>query len=535
MKEAAMPVDLAQKVAKEAEKRLLKSKTKYLTAPLIREVVNGILIEKNLEEYRHKLTRLGLPVHDTKSLIEAKRKTPHDSASIHEEAGRFVIKEYILLNVLPRDIADAHLSGSLHICDLSYWIQKPSEIVHDLRFFLEGNSNSRNTDAGMQRLPPPKNLQSALTTTFNVALNAKREVSKAQTFEYFNVFLAPYAKGLDQAEIKENLQLFVHSVSQHVNVTLGLEAAVPEFIANMKAVGPLGREGNYQDFSEESQKIISLLLEILNEENARKPLFNPKIIIKIRSETLSEEGSREILVRAHRLASEKGIPYFANLIHEPWKYSVFSASGLKLPADFSGDWETDTLRTGNIGTVVVNLPRIAHQCEKEETRFFEILRERLEMAARALEIKLRFLKQWGKSLIPFLMQKVNGDYYFRLKFSSSLVSPIGLMEAAETFCSEKAEESKECERFAEKTEGQIADFILKVGKRRRRRLSPAVLPSYEASRRLARLDVERYGIGKVRFSGTREKPYYSSAIRLDPRDEASLSCLGTLRSSLPND
>ncbi|MEM2780561.1 MAG: ArsR family transcriptional regulator, partial [Candidatus Bathyarchaeia archaeon] len=64
IKEAGMPPELAQKIAKEAEKRLLKAKTRYLTAPLIREVVNGILIEKGLEEHRHKLTRLGMPVHD---------------------------------------------------------------------------------------------------------------------------------------------------------------------------------------------------------------------------------------------------------------------------------------------------------------------------------------------------------------------------------------------------------------------------------------------------------------------------------------
>jgi len=50
IREAGMPVDLAQKIAKEAERRLVKSKTKYLTAPLIREVVNAILIEKGLEE-----------------------------------------------------------------------------------------------------------------------------------------------------------------------------------------------------------------------------------------------------------------------------------------------------------------------------------------------------------------------------------------------------------------------------------------------------------------------------------------------------
>jgi DNA-binding transcriptional ArsR family regulator len=46
VREAQMPAELAQKVAKETEKLLIHSKIKYLTAPLVREVVNAILIEK---------------------------------------------------------------------------------------------------------------------------------------------------------------------------------------------------------------------------------------------------------------------------------------------------------------------------------------------------------------------------------------------------------------------------------------------------------------------------------------------------------
>jgi anaerobic ribonucleoside-triphosphate reductase len=36
------------------------------------------------------------------------------------------------------------------------------------------------------------------------------------------------------------------------------------------------------------------------------------------------------------------------------------------------------------------------------------------------------------------------------------------------------------------------------------------VPDFEASKRLIHLDIEKYGIAKVRFSGTREKPFYST-------------------------
>ena len=64
VKEAGMPMELAEKMTGEAEARVHKFQTSYLTAPLIREIVNALLIEHGHEEYRHKLTRIGLPIHD---------------------------------------------------------------------------------------------------------------------------------------------------------------------------------------------------------------------------------------------------------------------------------------------------------------------------------------------------------------------------------------------------------------------------------------------------------------------------------------
>ena len=51
-------------------------------------------------------------------------------------------------------------------------------------------------------------------------------------------------------------------------------------------------------------------------------------------------------------------------------------------------------------------------------------------------------------------------------------------------------------------------------RRHGKRLFPAVLHSFEASMRLAQLDIEKYGVAKVTFSGTREKPCYSTTRRL---------------------
>ena len=515
--EAGMAVEQAKRVAKEAEKRLLKARTRYLTAPLIREVVNGILIEKGLEEHRHKLTRLGLPVHDVSAFL-SKGKTSFGVSSIYEEFGKNILEEYTLLNVLPRDVADAHLSGELHVNGLDSWILKPAEVVHDLRFFFK-NSLKKEFPA------PPKSLESALNLVFNVVLQTARETGEMQTLEYFNVFLAPFLRNMEKADVKEALRRFIFNLSQYADASLNIELTIPEFLADKPAIGA-DVSGDYRDFLEESQLFASITLEVLAEESTNKPLLKPKIVIKMRPETFKEDKAADILLKAHRLASEKGTPYFANLSGEEGRLSVFSPSGCKYKADSKGDWELDTLRTGALGTIAINLPRIAHECSKEKAKFFELLRERLEMATRALEIKFRALRQRGKSFLHFLLQTVDGDQYFRLENSTRLINMVGLEETAEAFTGKGIYEDENALKFAVETLNYASEFLSKSDRRRDKRLLPSALPSLEASERLAKQDIERFGVAKVRFQGTREKPYYSTFGRVSIQNlEASLKAL----------
>jgi ribonucleoside-triphosphate reductase len=510
IKEAKVPAELANKAAKEAEKRLRKSKTKYLTAPLVREVVNAILVEKGLEDYRHKLTRLGMPVHEVTALIDDKDHV-RDSTAIISRAGKTVLGEYTLLNVFPRDIADAHVSGAIHVKGLGTWVLRPNEVMHDLRFFFQ--HGLKRASPLRFSTAPPESFESALSITFNVLLHVNREADEMQTCDYFNVFLAPFVKGMDIARVKENLRLFILNVNQHAASTLGLELSIPKFVADKAAIGPQGKIcGKYGDYAEESRLLASLAIEVFTEASFPKPVLNPKLVLKINKETLEDENAKAVLLKAHSLAAERGILYFANTMQKEEKNAVFSASGCKLEADLTGDWETDTLRTGCLGMVTVNLPRIVNESEKDKNKFFEILKERCELAARALGIKFRALKQHGKSSLPFMTQNSNGDTYFRLENCSHIINFAGFNESVETFC-EKNISHEESVKFAEEMVHTVSAFRHKGGRKHGKRLFPAVLRNLEASVRLAQLDVEKYGVAKVKFSGTRENPFYSTTKR----------------------
>ena len=517
IKEAKVPAELAQKAAKEAEKRLVKSKTKYVTAPLIREVVNGILVEKGYEEYRNKLTRVGMPIHEVTASIEANQAT--DSTAILTKAGQTVLGEYALLHIFPRDIADAHLSGAIHIDNLGTWILKPNEVNHDLRFFLQNGLKLENP---MQSsMDPPADFESALAIILNAILHSSREVNRTQTCDYFNVFLAPFLRGIHAERLKENLRLFILELNQHSDAALALELQIPKSIAENEAVGPQGKIcGKYRDFAQESQQFASTILDVFSEESSKKPLLNPKLIIKVDQEL--DENAKKLLLKAHGLAAEKGIVYFGNAKNMEGESTAFSSSGLKLTCDLTGDWETDTLRTGCLGCVTINLPRIALETEKDKNKFFDTLKERIELASRALGIKSSVLKQFGKNMLPSLLKNGAGDTYFRLENSSRIINIAGFREAVEAF-TEKSLNSDEATKFAKETIQVILSFKQKVGKKYGKRLYTAILSNSEAAERLAQLDIEKYGVAKVKFSGTREKPYYSTTRRLHLKASETLS------------
>ncbi|HEX9261433.1 MAG TPA: anaerobic ribonucleoside-triphosphate reductase, partial [Candidatus Bathyarchaeia archaeon] len=509
IREAKMPPDQAQRMAKEAEKLLQKSKIKYLTSPLIREVVNAILIEKGQEEYRHKLTRLGMPVHEVAALIEA--KDTQGATGMLFRAGEHIFTEYNLLNVLPRDIADAHSSGALHIDNLDTWLLRPNEVMHDLRFFLK--NGVKTTNSLNLFLKPPQTFEAVLATILNVLLHSKEEFNDMQTCDHFNTFLAPFAKGVEPEKAKESLRLFLLNLNQNASTSLVIDITVPRVLSDKLAICPDDiTVGKYGDFAEESSLLARLVIDVFSEESSSKPLLNPRLILRITNEDFANENAKELILKAHGLASEKGLVYFANAFQSDEKNTNFSSTGCKLETDPTGDWETETLRTGCIGTVTINLPRIAHESDKDTNKFFQILKERYELANRALEIKQRTLRQHARNSLPFLTQSTTGDAYFRLENCSGLINMAGLKETIETLFNQGLKE--ENMKFMEEIVQNTITLKQKISRKHGKRIFPTIICNREASERLGQLDIEKYGVAKVKFLGTRDKPYYSTSKRL---------------------
>jgi anaerobic ribonucleoside-triphosphate reductase len=529
VKEANVPVFQAQKIARETEKRLLEFKTKYLTAPLIREMVNAILVEKGLEEYRHKLTRLGLPVYDVNQLIESTGATQQGVEAIHKAAADAVMEEYTLLNVLPRDIADAHMSGGLHLQNLGTWVLKPDQFMHDLRFFLQHGLSRGGINLEEPSYLPPKSLEAALLTASNVLKIAATETSGEQTLDFFNIFLAPFIQNVSEERVREGLRLFISNLNQSIcngnsiGASLGTELVVPDFLKETEAIGPEGKTvGCYGDFASESRRLASLLLEVMLQDDMHKPVFNPRLIIKIRPEALKDPQFASLLFESHKLAAETGLPYFANLCSPEQATASYTSTGFRLASDWREDWELDTMQTGSVDTVIINLPRVMYEAGGKENSFFRILDDQLEMALRALDIKYRTIKQREREqMLPFLMQKTDGDQYFRIENAVRLVSFVGLNETIQSFFDKPLKLDGETLDFAKKTVSYLSSDIDKYSKKPETRAALAMVPATDAAKRLAELDAEKYGWAKVRAQGSREKPFYTDLVALPLGVDAS--------------
>jgi ribonucleoside-triphosphate reductase len=156
-----------------------------------------------------------------------------------------------------------------------------------------------------------------------------------------------------------------------------------------------------------------------------------------------------------------------------------------------------------------------YEANRKENIFFQILDDKLDMALQALEIKYRTIKQREREhMLPFLMQKIEGDQYFRIENAVRLVSFVGLNETIQSFFKKPLKQEGKTLDFAKKIVSYFSNEIKKYSKKPETRASLAMIPAADAAKRLAKLDAEKYGWAKVRAQGTRDQPFYTDLVAL---------------------
>ncbi len=403
----------AEKIAKEVEKELGRMKLNYVTAPLIREIVNVKLLEHGMESVRARYTRLGMPIYDVKKLVDdgSQEIAQYSPEAVHKIMSDQIAREYTLMNILPFDIADAHMSAQLHIHDLNYFPLRPTTFSHDLRFFLHRGLKVDGTGEYTAVSGPAKRPAAAFMHALKVLIAGQTECSRGQYIEDFNVLLAPYVRGLSYQEIKQLTQMLFYEISQTsvgkggqaIYATLCVDSEVPKHLADVAAVQPGGRIQKgvaYADFHDEAREIADAIFEVATEgDYLGKPFIYPRIVYH-----RTGKHDDETLLKVARLTNKYGTPYILNSKKQ-----------------FYG------LRRGTIQHVSLNLPQIGYTGKD----IFQVLDNRMKKAFEVLILKKKVMeKNFDHNLLPFLKQKALGLRYYNPAKQHYVISYSGLNELA---------------------------------------------------------------------------------------------------------
>ncbi len=521
--EAGMPQALANEIASEAEERLLRFGTTYITAPLIRELVNTILVERKLEEYRHRLTRLGLPVNDVTTLIREAGQKHLDSGWVERSSGAAVTEEYVLLYAMTKPLADAHLSGQIHLEETGSWVLKPSQLFHDPRPFLE---------KGLPGSEPPASLGAALGTLSKLVRTCEGEVSGEQILDQINFYLAPFVKDVEEERVKEAVRLFLSSLNWDgfsntipSRITLGISRELPRHLRGQPAFGPSGkREGTYDEFSREAEKLFRTIIGASVQINSITPLVNPSLIVSLPREKAGGPDSQ--LSTAQESSMKYSMPNYH--VEDSDHSRIVSSEGCV----FQHDSEKDSLARGVIiGTVLLNTPRAAYEASRKDEKFLEGLHEAALNAVKALELRRVSVEERMKEgLLPLLSWQPDGQGYYGSNTVTAEIGLIGLGEAVK-YHTHSDLGGKQSTAILKRIFDSVKQAV-EESETPRLKVRVGLHPSPEAASRMASIDSEQFGFSTLVYQGSRKYPYYTDVPAMPLALKASLTSRASLEAEV---
>ena len=176
------------------------------------------------------------------------------------------------------------------------------------------------------------------------------------------------------------------------------------------------------------------------------------------------------------------------------------------------------MRTGVLGSIGINLPRMTYDSKGVDSRLFSLLDDCLGMIVDALRVKAATMfNLFTGGFLPCLSRSVMGEPYFRLENAPFLVGLVGLNEAVKIQTGKQLHESRSAVDFASRLLAHLSTEMARLYKKTGYRMALASGASEEAPQRFAELDVENYGWGMVFAQGTREAPHYTD-LTVSPLD-----------------
>ena len=476
VREGSLPLELAQKITEEVENRIYKYQTAYLTGSLIRELVNSVLLEHGHEEYRHKLARVGLPIFEVQEMVSNAENIENGVEGLLFKTGRIVFAEHLLTSTLPKDIADAHLSGDLHITNPGLWSILPDTIFINVKALIEDGIDLKGKYLNVCRIPPVKTLNNLSSALSMIIALISKEASQEVVMDDLIPLLSKYSKDLPELERK-----LVDSFTTS-STTMGYDKMSTMISFRI----PLGID----------QKIVKTVLSAYKTYTKLTPI--PKIGLVIDydkgkitdvSQTVSEiiTLGGKVMFTKHN-TSQKGVTHPKN--------------------------STSTLL--HLGSLSINLPRLAFESNKDETYF----RARLALL---MKPALDSMAKRNKNISNLIRLGVNpilaaNTLYMQRSTVSLVINLVGLQNAIYGILGFK--NNNEGQQILHKVIETAVDIATKKSKDLGINIIVSMTES-DGSERFIALDAEKYGKNSVQQITDTET--YSQGIVLDIDKISSLT------------
>jgi ribonucleoside-triphosphate reductase len=544
-KEPGITEEEAEDIAKEVERRVRWMNVRYLSGPLVREIMNVILLERHHTEWRNICTRVGTPVFDAHLIdigtgFESKENAnlQENAETSHKKKADKISKEQYLL-LLPPYLADRHLAGDLHIHDLEYFGTRPFCQDWDLRYFLYYGLMPDGLGTKASVAGPAKKPEVAILHAVKALGSAQTNFAGGQGFYNFLTFIAPYFENRNYEEIVQLMQMFVYEMTQMMVARGGqlvfssvqLTPGVPKLWRDKPAVyagrvwdgsAPDAPLKTYGKFEREVRLAFKALMEVmLQGDYWGKPFNFPKPEISIEPDFMKEDEEfnaahpdlptyQELYLMTFKLAAEYGTPYFDNQLPAyrgaGEGISCYQCCAYQFAATFSSDDQfDDKLRfrdgkhfsMGSWQVVSLNCPRAAYLARGDDDLLFEYLRELMDTSVEIFKVK----RQWMNQIInnhrmPFATQQprdpITGEMGSVAVGLDALVYTIGVVgvnEMVQFHTGKQMHESKEAWKLAVRAMTEMEIYARKLSEQHGMTIALARTPAETTAQRFAVSDL----------------------------------------------
>lgn len=428
-----------------------------------------------------------------------------------------ITTNYWLSEVYDEEVATAHRDGDIHIHDLNMltgcnagWSLK--ELIQ------QGLSGVAKQTASA----PAKHLITICNQIVNFFGIMQNEWAGAQSFSSFDTYLAPFVRmdHLSFDDVKQSMQTLIYglntpsrwgTISPFANICF--DWTTPEDLAKRPAiVGGEEQDFTYGDCQDEMAIINRAFLEVILEGDAEGNIFSfpiPTYAITKKFDWNSDNAKLLLEVTV-----KTGLPYFANFINGDLKQknarSIFSGTHFNAKKLFkkTGGLFAYGENTGTIGTVSINMARLAYLAKDEED-FLKHLDKVLDISARSLSTKRQVLASLLEAgLYPYTKHYLGS---FDNHFSS--IGIVGMNEACmNAKWIRKGLDTEEAQDFAENVLMHVRKRLKEYQADYHELFSIEAVAAGDISHRFALKDQKEYPDMVIAMQG--DTPYYTGSTEL---------------------